>query len=114
MPMRISGNDEYATVIVVFETTPATQDRLVEHLMTGTETFTLTKPGFMGSAFHASTDGTRVVIYAQWESVAAWQAYLADPDIKRGAEISASIARPDPHVYVVRGVFGPAPAPAIR
>ena len=37
------------------------------------------QPGFVSANIHVSTDGTRVVNYAQWESAEAFQAMLADP-----------------------------------
>ena len=36
-------------------------------------------PGFVSANIHLSTDRTRVVNYAQWESAEAYSAMLADP-----------------------------------
>lgn len=107
MSVEIRPHADHITVINVFTTTPETQAKLVEHLEAGTEARTLTKPGFLGVGFHASTDGERVVIYSQWESVELWREYLADPDVGEGARISKSMAPSDPHVYVVEAVYEP-------
>jgi heme-degrading monooxygenase HmoA len=105
--MEILPRADDVTIINVFETTPEVQQELVEHIGSGTKARTLTKPGFLGMALHASTDGRRVVIYSRWQTVEAWRAYLDDPDVKAGAEISRSIAPSDPHVYVVDSVYEP-------
>jgi heme-degrading monooxygenase HmoA len=106
--MELVANADHVTIINVFETTPETQQRLVDHIGSGTRERTLAKPGFRGMALHASTDGLRVVIYSHWQTVEAWRTYLDDPDVRAGAEISRSLAPSDPHVYVVDSIYEPA------
>ncbi len=107
MTTEIRADARLATVINVFQTTPETQADLLEILRSGTEARTVRQPGFISANFHASVDGLRVVIYAQWESVEAWRTYMADPEIERGAERARSVAPADAHVYVVDSVYAP-------
>jgi quinol monooxygenase YgiN len=100
----VAGSD-LATIITVFETTLETQATLLEHLRTGTQARTLTRAGFVSANFHASEDGLRVVIYAQWESVEAWQTYMADAEVSAGGAWARNLAPADSHVYVVDSVY---------
>lgn len=57
------------TIINVFETKPAQQQELIEQWTRFVESIR-DEPGLVGTALHRSTDGTRVVNYAQWRSEA--------------------------------------------
>jgi imidazolonepropionase-like amidohydrolase len=64
-------------------------------------------PGFVSANIHVSTDGTRVVNYAQWETAGAYQAMLADPTAREHMAPAAALASSfDPHVYTVESVHG--------
>lgn len=45
-----------------------------------------------------------IVNYAQWESVEAFQAMLADPAAQKHTRAGAAIASYDPHLYTVESV----------
>ena len=107
MASRITVEAPIATVINVFQTTPETQGELLAILKSGTEARAVRQPGFISANFHASSDGLRVVIYAQWETVEAWRTYMDDPEIRRGSERAKSVAPADAHVYVVDSVYAP-------
>jgi hypothetical protein len=52
-----------------------------------------------------STDGTRVVNYAQWDSAEAYLAMLADPTTQQHMADAAALATSfDPHLYTVESV----------
>jgi hypothetical protein len=52
-----------------------------------------------------STDGTRVVNYAQWDSAEAYRAMLADPTTQEHMAAAAALAISfDPHLYTVESV----------
>lgn len=53
------------TLINVFTVEPARQPELVQLLVTATEEVMQYQPGFVSANIHASTDGERVVNYAQ-------------------------------------------------
>ena len=63
------------------------------------------RPGFSSANIHVSTDGTRVVNYAQWDSAEAYAAMLADSEARVHMEEAAALASSfDPHLYTVESV----------
>ena len=64
------------TLLNTVETEPGKQAAVVACLSAFTEDFARTLPGFVGTAVHASRDGTRVVNYVQWRSEADLRAML--------------------------------------
>ena len=62
-------------------------------------------PGFVSANIHVSTDGTRVVNYAQWASAEAFSAMRADPTAQVHMRAAAELADGfDPHFYTVESV----------
>ncbi|SDQ91171.1 antibiotic biosynthesis monooxygenase family protein [Actinopolyspora saharensis] len=92
----ITARTQLATLINVFTVEPEHQHELVTVLNTATEQVMRHLPGFVSASVHASTDGTRVVNYAQWESTEAYEAMLTDPSARehmaRAAEIATRFA----------------------
>jgi quinol monooxygenase YgiN len=107
MPTIIEPNAPLTTLINVFETTPDTQQQVVELLIAATEQISK-MPGFRSANFHCSTDGQRVVNYAQWTNAESMRSMLEDPDCKRHVEEVARLARYDAHIYDVVSVHSPA------
>jgi quinol monooxygenase YgiN len=70
----ISKDNNLVTIINVFTVDPANQQRLVDLLTEATETSVRRAPGFVSAALHRSLDGAKVTMYAQWRSVAAYEA----------------------------------------
>src|SRR5258707_14665596 len=64
----ITTENRIATLINVFTVAPNDQQRLVDLLTTASERTIKHLPGFVSASIHKSTDGTRVVNYAQWNS----------------------------------------------
>ena len=63
------------------------------------------QPGFRSANIHLSTDRTRVVNYAQWDSAEAYQAMLTNPATRPHMAQAAAIAASfDPHLYTVESV----------
>jgi len=95
----------YATMINVFTVAPERARELVELLTTATDEVIRCLPGFISANIHLSTDGGRVVNYAQWDSAEALQAMLQNPlardHIDKCAEVATSF---DPHLYTVESV----------
>jgi quinol monooxygenase YgiN len=73
--MLISREGNLVTLINVFETTPEKQQALIDQWVRFTEEVR-NEPGYLGTALHKSTDGTRVINYAHWRSQADFDAYL--------------------------------------
>ncbi|HEX6557706.1 MAG TPA: antibiotic biosynthesis monooxygenase family protein [Ktedonobacteraceae bacterium] len=58
--MHISKEGNLITLINVFETTPEQQQALIDQWVRFTEEVR-NEPGYVGTALHKSTDGTRVI-----------------------------------------------------
>jgi len=97
--MLLSQENHPVTFINVFETTPESQEALIEQWIRFTEEVK-EEPGFLGTALHRSTDGTRVINYAQWRSQADFDTFLK----RHGsdfAQFGQNASRIDPHTYEV-------------
>lgn len=94
-----------ATLINVFTVAPERASELAELLRVATEEKMQFVPGFISANIHISTDGTRVVNYAQWQSAEAYQAMLDDPGAHEHMGRCAAIATSfEPHLYTVESV----------
>ncbi|WP_033291943.1 putative quinol monooxygenase [Amycolatopsis jejuensis] len=100
----IHPHADLATLVNVFTVDPANQRRLVDVLTAATEEVMRHRAGFVSANIHASTDGTRVINYAQWSSAEAFQAMLADPECRDHMSAAAALAEYDPHLYTVESV----------
>jgi len=97
--MRISKDGTLITLINVFETTPEQQQALIDQWVRFTEKVR-SGPGYIGTALHKSTDGTRVINYAHWRSQADFDAFPG----RHGADFAQfrqNASRVDPHTYDV-------------
>ena len=101
----IEQNSGYATLINVFTVDPDRAAELAALLHTATDDVMRHRPGFRSANIHLSTDGTRVVNYAQWDSVEAYRAMLEDPTTQQHMREAAALAISfDPHLYTVESV----------
>ena len=66
------------TLIDLFVVDPMNQQQLVDILSEATETSVRQARGFISAIVHRSVDGTKVTMYAQWRSVADYQAMRDD------------------------------------
>lgn len=62
--MHITREGNLVTLINVFETKPEQQQALIDQWVRFTEAVR-NEPGYVGTALHKSTDGTRVINYAR-------------------------------------------------
>jgi quinol monooxygenase YgiN len=101
----IQANAPLATLINVFTVRPERQREVVSLLVQATEDVMQHIPGFVSANIHASSDGERVVNYAQWESTEAFQAMLADPTAQEHMKAVAELVDSyDPRLYTVESV----------
>ncbi|HEY8977588.1 MAG TPA: antibiotic biosynthesis monooxygenase family protein [Burkholderiaceae bacterium] len=111
----ISENSGLVTAINVFTVEPSNQQRLVDLLVRATETSARDAPGFVSAALHRSVDGTRVTMYAQWESAEHYARYQAMRSSAGASSYVAqilAIATFAPGTYEVAKVFaGPSKTP---
>jgi quinol monooxygenase YgiN len=107
----IAENTGLATFINVFTVEPSNQQELLDLLAHATETSVRDVPGFVSAALHRSVDGTRVTMYAQWQSVEHYRHYqsmLSDPVASPYVRQALAIATFEPRMYeVVKVVAGP-------
>ena len=97
----ISPSRKLVTLINVFTVEPANQRQLLELLARATETSVRHAPGFIAASLHRSLDGTKVTMYAQWHTVADYQAMRENPAPLPYLQQALAIARFDPGMYEV-------------
>ena len=95
------------TFINVFTVEPVHQARLVELLRRATDEYVRHAPGFVSSRLHASLDGRKVAMYAQWRSQADYDAMRADPRPRDLLAEAMTIATFEPCSYSVVADFAP-------
>jgi heme-degrading monooxygenase HmoA len=101
----ITADAPVATLINVFTVRPERQRELVDLLTHATDEVMQHLPGFIAANIHASTDGTRVVNYAQWQSADAFRAMLDVPAAQLHMRHAAALAdQVDPHLHTVESV----------
>jgi quinol monooxygenase YgiN len=112
--LTITKGDRPMTVINVFTVAPAEQGRLVELLTQATDSSIRHVPGFVSAALHRSLDGTKVTMYAQWQTPEDYDRMRARPDASPFLAEALASARFDPGFYEVVSVFAPdASRPAV-
>lgn len=101
----IQTHSPYATLVNVFTVEPEHAQELADVLSRATEEVMQHLPGFRLASIHLSTDRTRVVNYAQWDSAEAFTAMQSNPAAREHMEVAAGIAVGfDPHLYSVESV----------
>jgi quinol monooxygenase YgiN len=109
MPAIAKGS-ELLTLINIFTVEPANQQELIDLLVAATETSVRHVEGFVSAILHRSLDGTKVAMYAQWRSVADYQAMRGNPIASPYLQKALALARFDLGMYEVVETFAPAPA----
>jgi heme-degrading monooxygenase HmoA len=102
---RMPANDRPLILINVFTVAPDQQERLIELLTKVTGEHVRNAPGFMSSTLHRGLDGTKVTMYAVWESEEAYAAMRNDPGPAAYLQEALSIATFDPGMYEIVETF---------
>src|SRR6476646_3691252 len=97
----IDKDNKLVTLINIFTVEPAKQQQLVDLLIHATDTSMRQLPGFISANIHRSLDGTKVANYAQWRSVADFQAMQENPAAIWHMQKAAALANFDPGLYEV-------------
>ena len=101
----ITEHADHATLINVFTVEPERARQLTDLLTAATEDVMQHIDGFISANIHLSTDGTRVVNYAQWRNAEAMQAMRQDPTARQHMAQCAELADGfEPHLYTVESV----------
>ena len=77
----ISVTNKVVTLITVYEVAPADQQHLIDLITMAYERIIRHLPGFVEAHMHRSSDGVRVVSYAQWDAQADVEAMLRNNDL---------------------------------
>jgi len=104
----ISKSSGLVTLINVFTVELGKQQQLLDLLALATETSVRHVPGFVSAALHRSLDGTKVAMYAQWRSVADYQAMRANPVALPYMQQALALAKFEPGMYEVVETYAPA------
>jgi adenine deaminase len=104
----ISVTNKLVTFITVYEVAPADQQHLIDLLTMAYERVICQLPGFVEAHMHRSSDGVRVVSYAQWDGQADVEAMLRNNDLWPIFVQIGRIAIADPRYYQVAADWTPA------
>ena len=105
---NISATNKVVTFITVYEVAPADQQHLIDLITTAYQQTIRHLPGFIEAHTHRSSDGVRVVSYAQWEGQADVKAMLRNSDLWPIFVEIGRIASADPRYYQVAADWMPA------
>jgi quinol monooxygenase YgiN len=101
----ITAHADHVTLINVFTVQPDRARELADLLTAATEDVMQHIDGFISANIHLSTDGTRVVNYAQWRDADAMQAMRQNPTALEHMTLCAEVADGfEPHLYTVESV----------
>ena len=84
------------TLINVFTVSPENQQELVTLLIDATQQTMRHLPGFISANVHRSLDGKKVVNYAQWRSMADFEAMRKNPEAVPHMQAAGALAQFDP------------------
>jgi heme-degrading monooxygenase HmoA len=98
---EISEKNSCVTLINVFTVEPSEQQKVVDMLVEATDSTMRHIPGFVSATVHKSKDGTRVANYAQWRSMADYEAMMHNPQALAHMHLIHAIVTYDAHLYDV-------------
>ncbi|RUT67923.1 antibiotic biosynthesis monooxygenase [Flavobacterium cupreum] len=95
--ITISKEQNALTLVSLFTVAPEKQDELINLLVSCTDEFIASCPGFISATYHKSLDGNNVALYAQYENMEAFQGVINSEGGKRmiteGSKIALSSQR---------------------
>jgi len=94
-------------LINIFTVERDNQQRLVDLLVRATDGFVNRAPGFISATLHRSLDGTKVTMYARWQSAEHYQAMRKDPGPLPSLEEALTFATFEPGMYEIVKNFEP-------
>ncbi|AMR29404.1 hypothetical protein A0257_21415 [Hymenobacter psoromatis] len=104
--ITISKEQPVLTLVSLFTVAPNKQDELVDLLISCTDEFISSCPGFISATYHKGLDGKSVALYAQYENMEAFQGVINSEGGKRmvteGGQLAESSQRCLCHVYDTR------------
>jgi hypothetical protein len=98
--VTITQSNDVVTLISVFACEPKNQQALIDAWIRATEETLGRLPGIVSATLHKTTDGTRVVNYAQWRTSEDWQELIQVGAASYFTEMG-KLATADPHLYEI-------------
>jgi quinol monooxygenase YgiN len=92
----IEKDKNVLTLINIFTVLPEQQQKLVALLIEATQKTMRKLPGFVSANIHRSLDGRKVINYAQWESMAMFEAMRRNPEAIPHMQAAAALAQAEP------------------
>ena len=102
----IEKGSRFVTLINIFTVEPEKQQELVTLLIRATEQTMKNLPGFVSANIHRSLDGKKVVNYAQWKSMEAFENMRKDPRAIPHMQAAAALAKFEPILCEVSEAIG--------
>jgi quinol monooxygenase YgiN len=93
METTIRIGSDVTTLVNVFTVEPENQQKLVQLLKEGTESFFSRQPGFISSSVHTSKDGQRAINYSQWRSAKDIASFRDNPSFAPYVQRIAALAK---------------------
>jgi len=103
----ISTENNYVTLINVFTVDPPNQQKLIDLLTLATKESVTKITGFVSASLHKSLDGTKVTMYAQWQSAEDYQNMRNNATASPYLDEALNIASFQPGMYEVVKTFEP-------
>ncbi|MET0635325.1 MAG: antibiotic biosynthesis monooxygenase family protein [Chitinophagaceae bacterium] len=103
--ITISKEKKYLTLINVFTVEAENQGKLLNLLKLATESTVSKVAGFISASLHRGIDGSKVTMYAQWESIEAYQNMRNNSAASPFLDEALKIARFEPGMYEVSEIF---------
>ena len=104
-----SIKNDVVILINVFTVEAHRQDELVELLTRATDGNVNTIKGFISATLHKSVDGTKVTMYAQWESKEDYENMRRNATASPFLEEALKFAEFNPGMYTIVDTFLPRP-----
>ena len=96
----LSLDNSLTTVIIIFSVQPEQQSELIEVIKDFLVTVKV-QPGFVSANLHQSIDGVKVINYAQWSDMQAFEAFRNNEEVQAKAAKLFEFDTPDSHVYEI-------------
>ena len=96
-------SDESVILINLLKVKPGKQDALIALLKQSTDTVVRTLHGWKATRLIAAKDGAGVVIYSEWETLAAVEAMRSDPRMKAYFPKISELASLDSSLHSILG-----------
>jgi quinol monooxygenase YgiN len=97
----IEADSRVVTLITTYHTRPSTQREVLQTLKQFVHRHLGFQMGFVSSTVHVSEDGTRILNYVQWSTLADFQRMITRPEVQSLLQQLTRLARNEMAIYRV-------------